>query len=475
MRRTKIVATIGPASETPERLAELAEAGLDVARLNFSHGTHAWHGERIRLIRELERQRGRPLAILQDLCGPKVRVGELPPEGLEIKPGSACVLTAASRLERIEEPVRIPVPVPALLAALKPGDQLFLDDGLMEIVVEDRLGDEVRCVVVTGGRLRSRKGVTARRVAFPMGAFTKRDRSDLQFGIQQGVDWVAVSYVRKKQDVAVVRAMIADAGATIPIIAKIEKWEAVNRLDELLEVSDALMVARGDLGVELPLHEVPVIQKEIVRRANAAGKPVITATQMLESMVQNPRPTRAEVSDVANAILDGSDAVMLSGETAAGAHPVAAVQVMDQVARHTEGAFDFAAWLAAALARGARSIPDAISEGACHIAGDLGATAIIASTTSGATARLISRNRPKAPILGATAREETWRRLALSWGVYPLLCAPTTSTDAMLAEATARAKAAGLVKEGDVVVICSGMSHGVPGSTNLIKVQRLEP
>jgi pyruvate kinase len=472
MRRTKIVATIGPASETPERLAELAEAGLNVARLNFSHGTHAWHGERIRLIRALEQERGRPLAILQDLCGPKVRVGDLPPEGLELKQGEACILTARPGAGDTGV-VTIPLPVPQLLAALKPGDQLFLDDGRMEIVVEARKGEDLRCVVVSGGKLTSRKGVTARRVAFEMTSFTERDRKDLSFGLQQGVDWIAVSYVRQPEDVEAVRAVISAAGAPARIIAKIEKWEAVERLDEILAVADALMVARGDLGVELPLHEVPVIQKEIVRRANQAGKPVITATQMLESMIQNPRPTRAEVSDVANAILDGSDAVMLSGETAAGAYPVAAVQVMDEVARHTEIAFDFAARLAAALTRGAVSITDAISEGACQIAADLGATAIIASTTSGQTARLISRNRPRAPILGATARQETWRQLALSWGVYPLLCAPTTNTDDMLAEATARALGAGLVQRGDVVVISSGMSHGVPGSTNLIKVQRL--
>jgi pyruvate kinase len=470
MRRTKIVGTIGPATETPERLQELAEAGLDVARLNFSHGTHAWHGERIRSLRALEEERGRPLAILQDLCGPKVRIGELPGGSVSLVPGQEVLLTAEPR----DGTTIIPVPVPALLAALKPDDHLFLDDGRIELVVAAREGaSAARCAVITGGTLSSRKGLTARRVAFEMPAFTERDEADLRFGIQQGVDWVAVSYVRRREDLEPVRAVLAEMGASTPVIAKIEKWEAVERLDELLDAADGLMVARGDLGVELPLPEVPAIQKEIIRRCNQAGKPVITATQMLESMVQNPRPTRAEVSDVANAILDGSDAVMLSGETAVGAYPAAAVAMMDDVARHTEGTIDFTARLREALGRGASSIADAISQGACEIAGDLQAAAIIASTTSGQTARLISRNRPRAPILGATARRETWRCLALSWGVYPLLCAPTTSTDDLLVEATARALEAGLVHPGDTVVISTGMSIGVPGSTNLIKVQRV--
>lgn len=474
MRRTKIVATIGPASETPERLSSLAEAGLDVARLNFSHGTHAWHAERIRLIRELERQRGRPLAVLQDLSGPKVRVGDLPGGSIELEAGAPCLLTAAGTgLKAAPAPVVIPVPVPPLLQALRPGHHLFLDDGQMELVVTGREADDVRCEVVTGGRLLSRKGIAAQRVAFEVPSFTQQDRNDLRFGIQQGVDWVAVSYVRRREEIDTVREVIAAAGATIPIIAKIEKWEAVERLDELLEAADAVMVARGDLGVELPLPEVPAIQKEIIRRCNRVGKPVITATQMLESMIQNPRPTRAEVSDVANAILDGSDALMLSGETAMGAHPVAAVQMMAEVARQTERTIDYAARLHQMLARRATDITDAISQAACQIAADLGAAAIIASTTSGQTARLISRNRPQAPIVGATARLETWRRLALSWGVHPLLCAPTTNTDDMLAEASARAIEAGLVRPGDTVVISSGMSIGVPGSTNLIKVQRL--
>jgi pyruvate kinase len=501
MRRTKIVGTIGPACETLELLRQLVEAGLNVARLNFSHATHEWHAERIRLLRQLEAEIGTPIAILQDLSGPKVRVGELPPEGIDLQNGMEVVLTAepvdAAREPRSDRrrpaagrrssnalgdegcaatpsaAVVIPLPVPPLLAALKPGDQLFLDDGLIELVVEAREGAGVRCRVVEGGLLTSHKGVTARGVAFDIPAVTKRDLEDLRFGIAHQVDWVALSYVRRARDLEPVLQAMAAAGVAIPIIAKIEKQEAVEYLDELLEAADGIMVARGDLGVEMPIHEVPVIQKEIIRRCNRTGKPVITATQMLDSMIRNPRPTRAEVSDVANAIIDGTDAVMLSGETAQGAYPVAAVQMMDRIARRTERALDFPALLAQHLRGPALSITDAISQGACEIAADLCAAAILASTTSGQTARMISRNRPESRIVGATANPATYRQLALCWGVHPVLCAPTHNTDEMLREAVERALEAGLIRPGDTVVISAGVPVGVPGNTNLIKVQRV--
>jgi pyruvate kinase len=369
--------------------------------------------------------------------------------------------------------VIIPLPVPPLLAVLKPGDRLFLDDGLIELLVEARDGEEVRCRVVDGGILTSHKGVTARGVAFDIPAVTPDDLVDLRFGIAHQVDWVALSYVRRASDLEPVRREMAASGVSIPIIAKIEKPEAVEHLDELLEAADALMVARGDLGVEMPIHEVPVLQKEIIRRCNRAGKPVITATQMLDSMIRNPRPTRAEVSDVANAILDGTDALMLSGETAQGAYPVAAVQMMDRIAQRTEQALDFKMLLVRCLDEPGRSITDAISQGACEIAADLRAAAILASTTSGQTARMISRSRPEAPIVGATSNRATYRQLTLSWGVHPLLCAPTQNTDEMLREAVARSLEAGLVRPGDTVVISAGVPVGVPGNTNLIKVQRV--
>jgi pyruvate kinase len=443
-----------------------------------------------------------PLAILQDLSGPKVRVGELPQGGIDLPDGALCCLIVADRWEGLNTDAQlgrrpttdrrgptdgtrpgevgglpstvIPIPVPALMAALKPGDHLFLDDGLIELVVEERQDGSLRCRVITGGHLASHKGVTAPGVTFDVPAVTERDLADLRFGIAHQVDWVALSYVRRACDLEPVRREMAQAGVSIPIIAKIEKQEAVEHLDELLEAADGLMVARGDLGVEMPIHEVPVIQKEIIRRCNCAGKPVITATQMLDSMIRNPRPTRAEVSDVANAILDGTDAVMLSGETALGAYPVAAVRMMERVAQRTEEVLDFKRLLDERVRNApAHGITDAISQGACEIAADLGAAAILASTTSGQTARMISRNRPEALIVGATANRATYRQLALCWGVHPLLCAPTHNTDEMLREAVARALEAKLVRAGDTVVISAGVPVGVPGNTNLIKVQRV--
>jgi pyruvate kinase len=471
VRRTKIVATIGPATETEERLQQLLEAGLNVARLNFSHGTIEWHRERVELLRRLAAERGMPLAILQDLSGPKVRVGEIPEPGIELRPGEDCYFTA--RKTDPGPPPRIQLTVPELLAALTPGTSVFLDDGLMEVVVRSREGSEVRCEVISGGCLRSHKGVVASGIAVEIPSITEKDIEDLKLGLSLDVDWVAVSYVRRAADLEPVRAIIREAGADTPIIAKIEKWEAVRNLEELAAAADALMVARGDLGVEIPLPQVPVIQKEIIRRCNSAGKPVITATQMLDSMIRLPRPTRAEVSDVANAIFDGTDAVMLSGETAAGAYPVEAVRMMDEIARCAETALDYRLLLQLHVSAVAENATDAISQGCCEIAADLRAAAIVASTTSGHTARMIARGRPQMPIVGATANPRTYRRLALTWGVHPLLVAPTRDTDSMLARAVEGAAAAGIVHAGDTVVITGGIPVGTPGNTNLIKIQRV--
>jgi pyruvate kinase len=483
MRRTKIVATVGPASESVDVLRQMVEAGLNVARLNFSHGSHAWHAQRIGLLRQLAEEAGRPLAILQDLSGPKLRLGEID-GALELHPGDVCLLTARAEDSTGQEPIRIPLPVPKLVAALQPGNQIFLDDGLMELLVVGRDGAAVRCEVVTGGTLTSRKGVTVRGVSVDIPSLTKRDREDLRLGLQHGVDWVALSYVRRAADLEPARQLMAEVGTSAPILAKIEKWEAVQNLEELVTAADGLMVARGDLGVEMPLTEVPAIQKRIIRACNRAGKPVITATQMLDSMIRNPRPTRAEVSDVANAILDGTDAVMLSGETAVGAHPLAAIRFMDEIAQRTEEAdvrgqmsevsrSESPPLLTSGICHLSSDVTSAISDAACQIAHDLGVEVIVASTTSGQTARMISRHRPRALIVGATASPATYRRLALSWGVHPLLCAPTTNTDAMLDEAVSRAMAAGLVGPGDTVVISAGVPVGIPGNTNLIKVRQL--
>jgi pyruvate kinase len=471
MRRTKIVCTLGPAVSTRERLMDLALAGMDVARLNFSHGTHEWHFERFHLIRGLEQELGRPVAVLQDLSGPKLRIGELPPEGVLLVPDELCALTLhASSAGSIP---RVQVPIPELIRALQPGDNVFLDDGQIGLLVVESRGDEAICTVQHGGLLLSRKGISAPSVPFEIPALTPKDMADLDLGLQLGVDWVAVSFVRRASDLDPVREALQRAESRVQIIAKIEKPEAVENLDEILTAADGLMVARGDLGVEMPLFRVPIIQKELIRQCYRRGKPVITATQMLESMTRSPRPTRAEVSDVANAILDGTSAVMLSGETAIGEYPVQAVSTMASVAEYTEGHLDYEGMLHDSLRIIADSITDAISQGVSQIAHDLEVPAILCSTTSGYTARMVSRMRPRAPIIAATSRLATYRQLALIWGVRPLLVEPTTDTDEMLEVTVAGAVKEGWISPGQTVVITLGVPVGVPGHTNLIKVHRV--
>jgi len=470
-RRTKIVCTLGPAVETREQLLALALAGMDVARLNFSHGSHEWHAERYRLLREVEAELGRPLSILQDLSGPKMRIGELPPGGVPLHPGDRCVLSGEAFQDAPQK--RISIPIPQLLAALQPNHRVYLDDGQIELLVTERQGDDVMCEVQHGGCLFPRKGIAAPSVPFQIAALTEKDFRDLDFGLKLGVDWIAVSFVRRAADLAPVREAINKSGTGAGIIAKVEKPEAVQAMDEILEASDGLMVARGDLGVEMPLYEVPIIQKELIRRCYLRGKPVITATQMLESMTRSPRPTRAEVSDVANAIMDGTSAVMLSAETAVGEFPVQAVRTMAAIAEHTELHLDYNKLLKDALHARADSITDAISQGVMEIANDLQVAAILCSTTSGHTARMVSRMRPSMPIIAATADHNTYHRLPLIWGVRPLLVPPTTDTDERLSATVKGACAAGWIHSGETVVITLGAPVGTPGHTNLIKVQKV--
>lgn len=471
MRRTKIVCTLGPASASREQLLELGRAGMDVARLNFSHGADEWHRERFGLLREVERELGRPIAALQDLSGPKLRIGDLPAPGVELSTHAPCVLTTGP-FEPGPTP-RIPVPLPNLLAALVPGHHVFLDDGQMDFLVTARQGDDVLCDVQHGGILMAHKGISAPSVPFEIPTLTEKDLEDLAFGLQLGVDWVAVSFVRRARDLEPVREAIARAGRPAGVIAKIEKPEAVEAIDEILEAADGIMVARGDLGVEMPLFQVPVIQKDLIRRCYRQGKPVITATQMLESMTRSPRPTRAEVSDVANAIMDGTSAVMLSGETAVGEYPAQAVRTMASIAEYTEAHLDYETLLKEGTRSRALSITDAICQGVAEIAHDLSVSAILCSTTSGQTARMVSRMRPRMPVIAATANEVTYHRLPLIWGVRPLLVKPTTNTDEMLAATVQGALSAGWIQPGETVVITSGVPVGTPGHTNLIKVQQV--
>jgi len=475
MPSTKFVCTLGPATQEREQILALARAGMDVARLNFSHGTHEWHAERFRLLRDMEGELGRPLSVLQDLTGPKLRIGDLPPEGVRISPGDACVFS----LEPYQAgpPPRFPLPIPPLLAALQPGQHVYLDDGILDLLIVERRGEEVRCEVQHGGVLRGRKGISAPSVPFDIPSLTEKDFRDLDLGLQLGMDWIAVSFVRRPEDLHPVREAARRAGVDTQIIAKIEQPEAVEAIDPILDACDGLMVARGDLGVEMPLVQVPIIQKDLIRRCLRQGKPVITATQMLESMTASPRPTRAEVSDVANAILDGTSAVMLSAETAIGSFPVQSVAIMAAIAEFTEAHLDSgyprSGWglLHETLSDRSVSITDAISQGVCEIANDLKVAAILCVTTSGQTARMISRLRPRMPIIGATASERTYHRLPLLWGVRPLLVPPSASTDEELAAAVQGAVNAGWVKPGATVVITLGAPVGMPGQTNLAKVQ----
>jgi pyruvate kinase len=465
LRRTKIVCTIGPAC-TGDIFPELLAAGLNVARLNFSHGTREDHQARIDMVREAAQKSGAPVAILQDLAGPKIRVGDFNPEPVQLVPGQTFTLTSRVRMGNQEG---CSVNTPEVIAAVPVGATVLLADGSLELQVLDKTADTLRCRVEVGGPLSSHKGLNLPGVALPISALTAKDRDDLEFGLTQGVDLVALSFVRSAQDVMELKEIIAGKGLDTPVIAKIEKPQAVEHIREILEVADGIMVARGDLGVETPLKQVPMVQKFLIAEANRVGKPVITATQMLASMVNNPRPTRAEVTDVANAILDGTDAVMLSEETAVGHYPVEAVRFLDGIARTTEAKFPFDNWLHHRTKVLSDAISDAISFVACELARDLGAKAILASTASGTTARLLSRFRPSVPIIAVTTREDTKRRLCLVWGVESLLIHGLKSVDEMLEVVKAEAVEQGHLVPGDRLVITAGTPLGIRGATNLIK------
>ena len=471
MRRTKIVCTIGPATRSAENLRLLVEAGMNVARLNFSHGSHQQHAEVIGHLRAISREMSTPLAILQDLSGPKVRVGAIAGEGVLLRPGAEITLT----LDDVPgDEHQINLPVPEIFEAVGTGTHLMLDDGLLELRVKSKRAGALVCEVIVGGLLSSNKGVNVPGVSLPIAAVTDKDLDDLRFGIAQKVDYVAASFVRTASDIAVLRGVCEAARAKIPLIAKIEKHEAVQNIDAIMEAVDGIMVARGDLGVEVPIDEVPVIQKMLIRKANRAGKPVITATQMLDSMIRNPRPTRAEVSDVANAIFDGTDAVMLSGETAVGLYPFETVRMMAKIATHTEGSIDYGNILdeKTRLDTG-QSITGAVGQATCDIAHDLSCTAILTASATGRTARVVSRYRPRAPIICATNRLETYQRLALVWGVQPVMVEIADDSDSMMQASIDAAEQTGLVKTDDVVVLTGGVPVGRPGSTNFIKIHRI--
>ena len=439
---------------------------MNVARLNFSHGTLEEHEAWIRRVRETAAALGQPVAILQDLAGPKLRVGAFPDGQVTIKEGQA--FTLSTKAPRGGE-TGVRVDFPEIITEIPPGARVLLADGQIELRVESKAADALQCRVMVGGVLRSHAGVNFPSHSLSITALTAKDREDLRFGVKMGVDYLALSYVRSPQDVLEARDAIRSLGADLPIIAKMEKHEALEHVDGILKAADGLMVARGDLGLEVPLERVPVIQKELIAAANRAAKPVITATQMLLSMMTHAHPSRAEATDVANAILDGTDAVMLSEETATGQYPVEAVNFLDQVSRVTEAHFPYVQWLRERTPRGRQDISEAISHAACEMALDLEAGAILTSTNQGGTARLISRFRPRTPIIAVTPRPETWRRLSLVWGVFPLLTPQIENTDHMLQVVEQEALKAGWLKSGERVVITAGTPIGARGTTNLIK------
>jgi pyruvate kinase len=470
MRRTKIVCTIGPAI-TKEIFPALVKAGLNVARLNFSHGTQAEHQARFNMIRAASQEAGLPVAILQDLAGPKIRVGDIDPEPVNLIPDQTFTLTKRPITGNQE---KCSVNTPEVIKATPVGATVLLADGALELQVVEKSSESLRCRVVVGGPLSSHKGLNLPGVFLPISALTAKDKDDLAFGLELGVDLVALSFVRFAADVAELKDLIASRGLSIPVIAKIEKPEAVDHIKDILVVADGIMVARGDLGVETPLEKVPLVQKFLIGEANRIGKPVITATQMLASMVNNPRPTRAEVTDVSNAILDGTDAVMLSEETAVGNYPVEAVRFLDGIARTTEPTFPYNDWLHHHGQFVTNTISDAISLAACEIARDLQAKVIFASTASGTTARLISRFRPAMPVIAVTSKAETEKRLCLSWGVFPLIIEEMKKVDQMLEVVKAMAVQRGYLTSGDRVVITAGTPLGTMGATNLIKADFID-
>ncbi|MFH7030209.1 MAG: pyruvate kinase [Heteroscytonema crispum UTEX LB 1556] len=470
MRRTKIICTVGPATSAPERLQALVEAGMNVARLNFSHGAYEFHGDTVKHLRKISAELHKPIALMQDLCGPKIRLGTLPPEGLMVEAGDEVTFVLQEKGENIDE---LPLPLPTLFAMVRPGEPIMINDGRVKMIVTDRDADKIRALVKIGGILSTRKGVNLPETRLPISSITEKDLMDLRFGIQSGVDWVAVSFVRSPQDLEPAQRMVEAAGAKIRIIAKIERREAVENLDGILKIADGIMIARGDLGVEVPIHEVPLIQKDITRRCNRAGKPVITATQMLESMISAPDPTRAEATDVANSILDGTDAVMLSGETAVGQYPIAAVQVMHNIAMRTEQALHEGNRQSWCHDPGSLSVTESVAESVCRIAYEIGARAILCNTSSGGTAKLVSKYRPTAPVIALTSEEATYRQLALSWGVEPYLIPPVSNAEEMFTNVVSTVVNMGVAKDGDQVVITSGVPVGQSGTTSLIKVHTI--
>ena len=470
MRRTKIVCTLGPSSSSPERIGELIDAGMDVARLNFSHGSHEDHAKLLQIVRAEADRRGRAVAVLLDLQGPKIRVGRFETGAVELRPGAEFTITTDPDV--VGDVHRVSTTYAALPRDVRPGDQILLDDGYLTLAVTGVSDKDVNTVVVAGGTLKNNKGINLPGVDVSAPALSDKDRKDIGFALRHGVDYVALSFVRRAEDVLEAQKLLTADRVSIPVIAKIEKPQAVDRLSEIIEVSDGIMVARGDLGVETGPEKVPLVQKRIIDMTNGRGKIVITATQMLESMINQPRPTRAEASDVANAVLDGTDALMLSGETASGKYPVEAVKTMARIIREIETSSYYRQWLEPAQLEMAHSA-NAIAHAAVIAARAMKSKTIACVTDSGGVARLISEYRPEANIAAVTASEVTYRRLALIWGVTPVMMGTAATTDELIDRVEGELSAHNLARTGETVVITMSVPVGSGQSTNLLKVHTM--
>lgn len=468
MKKTKIVCTIGPASESLEKLADLIEKGMDVARLNFSHGNHDEHKARINNIKAAREKSRKPTAILLDTKGPEIRTGKFDRPEVQLEDGQEFTITMEDVLGNNKI---CTISYKELVHDVIPGNKILIDDGLIELEIIDIKGPEIKTRVMNGGIIKDNKGVNVPGVVINLPAITEKDKADIIFGIENEIDFIAASFVRKALDVLAIREILEENNAThIQIISKIENQEGVDNIDEILRVSDGIMVARGDLGVEIPTEEMPIVQKMLIKKCNTLGKPVITATQMLDSMIRNPRPTRAEVTDVANAIYDGTDAIMLSGETAAGKYPIESIETMARIAKRIEGTLDYESILKNRQFNREVTITNAISHATCTVATDVQAQAIITSTTSGYTARAVSSYRPESPIIASVSKESVGRQLSLVWGVSSIFVTEVESTDEMFEQAIKTSMDEGYVQPGDKVVITAGVPVGKAGTTNLIKV-----
>ena len=467
MRKTKIICTIGPASESEEKLRELMLAGMDVARFNFSHGSHEEHKRKFASVVRVSGELNLPIATLLDTKGPEIRLRDFKDGKAELKSGQRFILTTE---EMLGDSNKAAITYKNLKNDVRVGMSILIDDGLIEMIVEEIRGEEIVCTVVNGGMVSNHKGVNVPNAILSMPYINDSDREDIIFGCEMGYDFIAASFTRCKEDILEVRKILEEHNSTMKVIAKIENMQGIQNLEEILSVSDGIMVARGDMGVEIPLEEVPVLQKKMIKMAEAQGKHVITATQMLESMIKNPRPTRAEATDIANAIYDGTTAIMLSGESAAGLYPVEAVKTMARIAERTEKDIDYATRMKRRVNNISSDVTTAISHATCTTAEDLNAAAIITVTMSGFTAGMISRYKPGCPIIACAVNPRVCRQLNLSWGVVPILIEKEENAEDLFEQATHAVEKAGYVKRGDVAVLTAGVPLGISGKTNMIRV-----